>query len=195
MSNQVLPRLQTTSTSPSRRCSDWGKKRVSVTEPHRVPSHVPTSRDASLSLLLPQHHHHITNIITATSSSSSICNTRNNRACLRELTVTPCTLLLQSKKPSAVNPKEEEKEVKQREVCSSAPPRTQGGSGGVSLRGARTLPRASSPLRPSGRSVCPGLQFCVAASRISFYIRFSSFMILHKLIQLDNQREKLTQVS
>lgn len=36
---------------------------------------------------------------------------------------------------------------------------------------------------------------CVAASGISFYIRFSSFMILHKLIQLDNQREKLTQVS
>lgn len=60
---------------------------------------------------------------------------------------------------------------------------------------ARTLPRVSSPLRPSGRSVGPSLQFCVAASRISFYIRFSSFMILHKLIQLDNQREKLTQVS
>lgn len=31
--------------------------------------------------------------------------------------------------------------------------------------------------------------------RISLYIRFSSFMILHKLIQLDNQREKLTHVS
>jgi len=30
---------------------------------------------------------------------------------------------------------------------------------------------------------------------ISLYFRFSSFMISHKLIQLDNQREKLTHVS
>lgn len=76
--------------------------------------------------------------------------------------------------------------------------------GGVSLRDARTLPRASSPPRrlhpsihPSHRMPPPSVPApaCIADCRISLYIRFSSFMILHKLIQLDNQREKLTHVS
>lgn len=99
-----------------------GKKRVSVTEPHRVPSHVPTNRDPSLPLLLPQHHHHIIIIITTTSISSSICKTRNGASLPGMLTVTSCTPFLQSHKPGAVNPKKEEKEVEE-EVCSSAHPR------------------------------------------------------------------------
>lgn len=44
------------------------------------------------------------------------------------------------------------------------------------------------PILPGGQGSSPGEQ------RVGFYIRFSSFMISHTLIQLDNQREKPTQV-
>lgn len=62
----------------------------------------------------------------------------------------------------------------------------------LSLR-ARIHPSAHPLRQPPFNS--SSSQLCRDDGGISLYIRFSSFMILHKLIQLDNQREKLTHVS
>lgn len=83
--------------------------------------------------------------------------------------------------------------------------RTSKGAGGVSRCDAKRRCRGllvlragcihpSAPAAPSRRRFGSG-SLRRDDCRISLYIRFSSFMILHKLIQLDNQREKLTHVS